>query len=57
MAQHLRNDQHHEWAKAFATNIIDPPTLTWSLVVPASAAVVSTVAAFVSARNSKDCDE
>lgn len=54
MAQHRRNDQRHEWAKAFATNIIDPPTLTWSLIVPASAAVASTVAALMAGRNSWD---
>lgn len=57
MAQHRRNDQRHEWAKAFATNIIDPPTRTWSLIVPASAAVVSTVAVFVAGRNSTDYNE
>lgn len=57
MARHRLNDQRHEWAKAFATNIIDPPTRTWSLVVPVSAAVVSTVAVFVAGRNSTDCDE
>lgn len=57
MARHRLNDQRHEWAKAIATNIIDPPTRTWSLVVPVSAAVVSTVAVFVAGRNSTDCDE
>lgn len=57
MARHRLNDQRHEWAKIFATNIIDPPTRTWSLVVPVSTAVVSTVATFVAGRNSKDCDE
>lgn len=57
MARHRRTDQRHEWVKTFATNIIDPPTRTWSLVVPASAAAVSTVAAFVAGRNSKVCDE
>lgn len=57
MAQHRRNDQRHEWAKIFATNIIDPPTRTWSLVVPVSAVAVSTVAAFVAGRNSNSCDK
>ena len=57
MARHRLNDQRHEWAKTIATNIIDPPTRTWSLVVPVTAAVVSTVAVFVAGRNSTDCDE
>ena len=57
MAQHRRNDQRYEWAKAIATNIIDPPTRTWSLIVPASAAVVSTVAVFVAGRNSTGYNE
>lgn len=57
MAQHRRNDQRHEWAKTIATNIIDPPTRTWSLVVPVSAVAVSTVAAFVAGRNSNNCDK
>ena len=57
MARHRRTDQRHEWVKTLATNIIDPPTHTWSLVVPASAAVVSTVAAFVAGRNSKGCNQ
>ena len=57
MAQHRRNDQRHEWAKIFATNIIDPPTRTWLLIVPASAAVVSTVAVFVAGRNSTGYNE
>lgn len=57
MARHRLNDQRHEWAKAIATNIIDPPTRTWSLIVPASAAVVSTVAVFVAGRNSTGYNE
>lgn len=57
MARHRLNDQRHEWAKALATNIIDPPTRTWSLIVPASAAVVSTVAVFVAGRNSTGYNE
>lgn len=57
MAQHRRNDQRYEWVKAIATNIIDPPTRTWSLIVPASAAVVSTVAVFVAGRNSTGYNE
>ena len=57
MARHRRNDQRHEWAKAIPTNIIAPPTRTWSLIVPASAAVVSTVAVFVAGRNSTGYNE
>ena len=57
MARHRLNDQRHEWAKALATNIIDPPTRTWSLVVPVSAAVVSTVAVLVAGRNSTGYNE
>ena len=57
MAQHRLNDQRYEWAKAIATNIIDPPTRTWSLVVPVSAAVVSTVAVLVAGRNSTGYNE
>ena len=57
MAQHRLNDQRHEWAKALATNIIDPPTRTWSLIVPVSAAVASIVAVFVAGRNSTGYDE
>lgn len=57
MAQHRLNDQRYEWVKAIATNIIDPPTRTWSLVVPVSAAVVSTVAVLVAGRNSTGYNE
>lgn len=57
MAQHRLNDQRYEWVKVIATNIIDPPTRTWSLVVPVSAVTVSTIAAFVAGRNSNNCDK